>query len=188
MRPRVVKEYTSVLDVLDEPGCPLCTFLRNLQFDLIQNASAPTALLCNFHGWGIAAIRDSTSAASVLLSSLENLVPSCRASGGECWVCSRLRSRENTVLSELSSPAQQRRMGSWLQARGAFCAPHSVKVKKKASLKMAALVDLSDARKRRELIKSLGTLMSQSDRQSGEYSGLLGQVAEYLVSQRGLPV
>jgi hypothetical protein len=92
------------------------------------------------------------------------------------------------VLADLTSTEHQNRIQIWLKTRGAFCAPHAAKVKRKAPLRMAALIDESNARKRRELKKVLAMLISRSDPVLSEHSGLVGQVAEYLVSQRGLPI
>lgn len=187
MRPQAVKDYSSVLDVLDYTGCPICTFLRNSQAALLQDASDPGNALCNYHGWGIAAVRDSAGAAQVFLMFLNDLDPPSPVHSSECWICSRLRQLEVSVLAELTSSENQNKIGIWLRTRGAFCAPHALKVKKKSPLRMAALVDESSARKRRELKKVLTTLMSRSNPALIEHSGLVGQVAEYLVSQRGLP-
>jgi hypothetical protein len=188
MRPQPVKDYASVLDVLVQTGCPMCTFLRNSQAALLQDGTDSGSVLCNFHGWGVAAVRDSASAAEVLLVFLDSLDPASRLVGEECWICSRLRQEENSVLIDLTSPEHQDRIRTWLKTRGAFCAPHAAKVKRKAPLRMAALIDESNARRRRELRSVLAMLISRSNPVLSEHTGLVGQVAEYLVSQRGLPI
>jgi hypothetical protein len=175
------------MDVLDEPGCPICFYLRNAQSDLLQNTSDPGISLCNFHGWGIAAIGERTRAANIFLAALDDLAPSSQFRKEECWVCSRLRPLEDSALSELTS-SRHGRLGGWLKAGGAFCASHALKVRKKVPLRIAALIDESDARKKHELRTALVALASQSSRHSAEHCGVLGQAAEYLVSQRGLPV
>jgi hypothetical protein len=166
----------------------MCAFLRNSQAALMQDETDPGSALCNFHGWGVAAVRDSASAAEVLLPFLDSLDPASRMASAECWICSRLRQQENSVLADLTSPEHQNRIQIWLKTRGAFCAPHAAKVRRKAPLRMAALIDESNARKRRELKKVLEMLISRSNPVLSEHSGLVGQMAEYLVSQRGLPI
>jgi hypothetical protein len=187
MRAHVVTEYDSVLDVLNEPGCPICVFLRNAQADLVQNTEiSDDPWLCNFHGWSIAAVRDTGSAARILLSALDNRPVSSQLAGRECVICTQLHPLEDLALTDLRSSERQGTVHSWLKAGGAFCVIHGAKVKANAPLRLAALVDEADARKRRELKTALGLLLSKSKHHQLEHSGLLGRVAEYLVSQRGL--
>jgi hypothetical protein len=187
MRAHVVTEYDSVLAVLNEPGCPICVFLRNAQANLVQNTEiSDDPWFCNFHGWSIAAVRDTGSAARILLSALDNRTVSSQSAGGECVICAQLHPLEDIALTDLRSNDRQSVIQPWLKAGGAFCATHAAKVKVNAPLRLAALIDEADARKRRELKTALGLLLSKSKHHQVEHSGLLGRVAEYLVSQRGL--
>jgi len=45
--------YQSILQVLYEPGCPLCRLLKEYQDARLQKwPDAETHRLCNFHAWG----------------------------------------------------------------------------------------------------------------------------------------
>jgi hypothetical protein len=88
MRTHEIKEYDSVLQTLGEPGCPICTFLKNVQTRLLQ-AEAPDQIftLCNFHTWGIAAVRHAEDAAKIFLSLIDSPFDH---ENRKCSICLRL--------------------------------------------------------------------------------------------------
>lgn len=72
MRAHEVKTYESVLQLLREPGCPICAFLKNVQTKLVQEGDAADFVhLCNAHAWAVAAVREMEAAARIFLSLLE---------------------------------------------------------------------------------------------------------------------
>ena len=56
--------YQSILQVLQESGCPFCRFLKEYQTARLQNHPKESIhRLCNFHAWGLAAVQDAPAAA-----------------------------------------------------------------------------------------------------------------------------
>ena len=56
MRANKVINYTSILQVLGEPGCPFCRFMKDVQAAVLQTPGRTVVHhLCNFHTWGLAA-------------------------------------------------------------------------------------------------------------------------------------
>jgi hypothetical protein len=186
LSPRAVQKYSSVLDVLDQPGCPICTFLRNEQSGLLQGGIETPPGLCNFHAWGIAAVQDATSAARLFLASLDRLEGSSGESHGECSICSRLREQESAAIADLTASANRSTLDAWFRHSGGFCVAHSHNFRAKAPLRAISLLNQSDAAKKRELRNALISLATQSSADNADHRGILGRVAEYLVSQRGL--
>ena len=59
--------YQSILEVLQEPGCPFCRFLKEYQAARLQHHSEQDIHhLCNFHTWGLAAVQNALTAAEVI--------------------------------------------------------------------------------------------------------------------------
>ncbi len=51
--------YESILQTLNEPGCPFCRFLKEFQAARLQSPKdVAIHHVCNFHAWGLAAVRD----------------------------------------------------------------------------------------------------------------------------------
>jgi predicted dithiol-disulfide oxidoreductase (DUF899 family) len=60
--------YQSILQVLHESGCPLCSFLKEYQAARLQKRSeSETHRRCNFHAWGLAAVQDAPAAAQAFI-------------------------------------------------------------------------------------------------------------------------
>ncbi len=72
MRANKIMSYISILQVLGEPGCPFCRFLKDFQAATLQ-APGNTEIhhLCNFHTWGLAAMQRAPFAAELFLTLLE---------------------------------------------------------------------------------------------------------------------
>jgi hypothetical protein len=99
MRAHAVKDYDSVLQVLSEPGCPLCAFLKNFQSKLLQNGQiSKSMMLCNARAWALAAVGRSATAAQIFLSLVEG---SPRRGGRECSICIRLEQEKTPRSQEL---------------------------------------------------------------------------------------
>ncbi len=63
--------YQSILQVLHEPGCPFCRFLKEYQAGRLQKRlESETHRLCNFHAWGLAAVQDAPAAAQAFIGML----------------------------------------------------------------------------------------------------------------------
>src|SRR5580704_3154244 len=58
MRANKVMNYTSILQVLGESGCPFCRFMKDVQAAALQTPGRTKINhLCNFHTWGLAAMQ-----------------------------------------------------------------------------------------------------------------------------------
>lgn len=183
MRAHDVKNYDSVLQLLSEPGCPICAFLKNMQTKLVQEGDVAELIrLCNAHAWAIAAVRETETAAEVFLSLLETR--STYASH-ECSICLRLEQEEILRTQELIAALDRRSVLLWIEKQGVLCLPHGLRIRSEAPIPVQKLIDdILDSRAA-QLGAALRMLLnsSGSDTQRG---GLLGRVAEYLVAQRGI--
>ena len=69
--------YHSILPVLHQPGCPFCRLLKDFQADRLQkHAQGEMHHLCNFHIWGLAAVKDAPDAAKIFLDLVNEAAPS----------------------------------------------------------------------------------------------------------------
>ena len=76
--------YQSILEVLQEPGCPFCRFLKEYQAARLQHHSEQDIHhLCNFHTWGLAAVQNALTAAA-------GIHQSRRGAGANFQRCRRL--------------------------------------------------------------------------------------------------
>jgi hypothetical protein len=184
MRAHEIKEYDSVLQALSEPGCPICAFLKNAQAKLLQQENIEEIFqLCNAHAWGVAAVRQTETAARIFLSLLEN-----GRDGGsrECSICLLLEQEEILRTQELIANLQRRPVVEWMKKHGVLCLPHGSKLKVSAPISARALIELVLKRRTSELRTALTHLISDAAHGSPGNSGLLGKAAEYLVAQRGI--
>lgn len=186
MRPRQIKQYDSIWDAFESPGCPICEFLRNLQTQLLQAENGGDInALCNGHAWAVAAVTDTASAARVFISLLGP-----QSEGGpdlqkqECTMCARLVQEEATLLSQLTE--RQNALTKWLRTNSTLCLPHARELRKRLPLLLGGLVDSAVQRRQRELRSALQQLIASAD--AHQHSGVLGRVAELLVGQRLLPI
>ena len=68
--------YQSILEVLQEPGCPFCRFLKEFQAARLQNhPKQDIHRLCNFHTWGLAAVQNALTAAEVFINLVDEPAP-----------------------------------------------------------------------------------------------------------------
>ena len=91
--------YQSILQVLHEPGCPFCKFLKEYQAGRLQKRSeSETHRLCNFHAWGLAAVQDAPAAAQAFIGMLSE--PESIANGTQaCDVCNEVESGRGSAHS-----------------------------------------------------------------------------------------
>jgi hypothetical protein len=186
MRPhRQIAVYQSIMQVLNEPGCPFCRFLKEFQTSRLQNRTEmETYCLCNFHAWGLAAVQDAPTAAEVFIKILNN--PDSTTNGSHaCDVCSEVWAEEELRIRELVTCLHRSDVADWLRTEAILCIPHATKLRHQVPPVLAARIDAIVQNSRRQLKDELDQLRREpsSDR-SG--SGALGRVAEFLVSQRGL--
>lgn len=184
MRAHEVKEYDSVLQALGEPGCPLCALLKNALAKFLQEESTNEILqLCNAHAWGVAAVRQTETAAKIFLSLLNE---GSDYGGRECSICLRLEQEEILRIQELISNLSRRTVVDWMKKHGVLCLPHGSKLRAEAPVSAHPLIDAVLERRASGLRIALIHLISEAAHGSTGQSGILGRAAEYLVAQRGL--
>lgn len=184
MRANKIISYNSILQVLSESGCPFCRFMKNFQAALLQDpATRQVGHLCNFHAWGLAASQDAAIAAELFLGLLRERYETFI--GSPCEMCHVLQEEEDLRIREFVSCLGQKQVKEWLRSQTACCIAHGMKLKKSVPPVAAAAIEAILESHRRQLTEDLTRLL---DERGSEHSrwGLLGQAAEFLVSQRGL--
>src|SRR5450756_724459 len=68
--------YESILQVLQDSGCPFCRLLKEYQAARLQNHwKENTHRLCNFHLWGMAAVQNAPIATKVFIKLVDESLP-----------------------------------------------------------------------------------------------------------------
>lgn len=184
MRANKIIPYNSILQVLQESGCPFCRFMKNFQTALLQDpATRKVEHLCNFHAWGLAASQDASIAAELFLGLLREQYEAFISS--PCEMCHVLQEEEELRIREFVSCLGRKQVKDWLRSQAACCIAHGTKLKKSVPPVTAAAIGAIIEGHRKQLEENLTRLL---DEQGSDHSrwGLLGQAAEFLVSQRGL--
>src|ERR1700735_4231009 len=95
--------YHSILPVLHQPGCPFCRLLKDFQADRLQkHAQGEMHHLCNFHIWGLAAVKDAPDAAKIFLDLVNEAAPSS-AGAASCDICPEVAPEEDLRVREFLS-------------------------------------------------------------------------------------
>lgn len=184
MRANRVANYESILNVLDEPRCPFCRFMKNYQTALMQDPSQKSVHhLCNFHTWGLAATQRASSAARVFLELLNKRGEATDAL--PCDICVLLELEEDQRMREFLSCLHHKHVVQWLHLKSVLCLGHGLKLKHRAPPAIAATIDSIIDRYRRQLAEELSQLRDVYDPAEAKW-GTLGHAAEFLASQRGL--
>lgn len=184
MRANRVANYESILQVLGEPGCPFCRFMKNYQAALMQDPSQKSVQhLCNFHTWGLAATQRAASAARLFLTLLNK--PEEEANASPCDICVLLGLEENRRIREFISCLHHKLVVQWLRSQSVLCLGHGVKLKHGVSAATAAIIDSIVERCRMQLAEELSELQNVYEPAETKW-GALGHAAEFLASQRGL--
>jgi hypothetical protein len=95
--------YESILDVLQEPGCPFCRFLEGVSGG--TSAKSPrkdTHRLCNFHTWGLAAVQNALTAAQVFIKLVDEPAP-ISSEVTTCDICNEIVAEEDRRIREFVS-------------------------------------------------------------------------------------
>ena len=182
---RQIVLHQSIEELLHEPGCPLCRFLKDFQAIHLQGDSAREIhRLCNFHTWGVAAVQDAQAAADVFLT-LVNENGSMADQGRDCDVCRKVIDEEDRRIRELVTLLGKPDIVRWLRMEAVFCIPHAVKLRQRVPLTLTARIDAIIQKHREQLNDELLQLRNDPSPDRSGY-GALGRAAEFLVSQRGL--
>jgi hypothetical protein len=175
--------YQSILQVLQESGCPFCRLLKEYQIDRLQNHPKESIhRLCNFHTWGLAAVQDAPAAAQVFIKLVDQ--PDF-LSKAECDICREVLSEEDLRIREFVSCLSQTDVSHWLRSPAVLCIPHGEKLRRQVPPVLAARVDAIIENYRRLVAQDLQQLRDEPESDRAGW-GALGRAAEFLVSQRGL--
>ena len=184
MRPNKVANYGSILEVLDEPGCPFCRFMKNYQTALMQDPSQKSVHhLCNFHTWGLAATQRAPLAARVFLELLN--APEEQANASPCDICVLVGLEEERRIREFIGCLQHKQVMQWLHSESVLCLSHGMKLRRGVPPPTAAIIDSIVERSRKQLVEELSQLQNIFEPSEAKW-GTLGHAAEFLASQRGL--
>ncbi|MGB6112512.1 MAG: hypothetical protein WBG35_15410 [Acidobacteriaceae bacterium] len=186
MRPhKQLVTHQSILQVLQEFGCPFCRFLKEFQALRLQNhRQEEIRRLCNFHAWGLAAIQDAPAAAQVFLKMLEDTTPQASADS-ECDICKEICAEEDLRLHEFVSCLSMKVITQWFSAAPALCIPHGIKLRRQVPTIFTNQIDAIIESHRERLAQELMQLSKESELDRAGL-GSLGRTAEFLVAQRGL--
>lgn len=184
MRANKVVNYTSILQVLGETGCPFCRFMKDVQAAALQNPGGSRIdYLCNFHTWGLAAMQRAPLAADLFLRLLEK---EPHASPGlPCDICVLLWKEEDLRIREFISCLSQKIVANWLHSQPILCSIHGTKLKEGAPPVLTSTIQAIMERYREQLMEGLEKLRDDYRSETANW-GLLGHAAEFLASQRGL--
>lgn len=184
MKAHKIINYESVLQVLGEPGCPFCRFMKNYQSLLLQEPSQKEVHhLCNFHTWGLAATQRAMSAARLFLTLLEKPIDPSPAP--PCDICVLLELEDDRRIREFISCLSHKLVLQWLRTRPTLCVAHGTKLRHGAPVSISASVSAIMDNNRKALAQELNHLLDDYESADPAW-GALGHVAEFLVSQRGL--
>jgi hypothetical protein len=184
MKINKVLHYESILQVLDESGCPLYRYIKNFQTSLLQDQNVKNIHhLCNFHTWGLAASQRAALAAGLFLNPLAiqpDAVPT-----SACDICVLLQLEEDRSIREFIGCVRHRLVVQWMRSHAVLCMIHGTKLRKYASPIFASTIHTVVENYREHLIEELIHLRDEYQPETARW-GALGHAAEFLVSQRGL--
>jgi len=167
-------------------ACLLCTALKGFQSSCVQTLNHRKAqTLCNFHTWLVAKLADAGAAAEIFLRLLEHPLER-ETNKGDCDLCLWMVQHERTKIEELVQKLSQPRYEEWFRLRGELCLPHARRLVDRAPKEVRASIVLAVERQTAELKGELITLSRNAKAGMPVHPGVLGRVAEYLASKRGL--
>ena len=177
--------YQSILEVLQEPGCPFCRFLKEYQAACLQHHSEQDIhYLCNFHTWGLAAVQNALTAAQVFIKLVDDPAPISKEVTA-CDICNEIVAEEDRRIREFLSCIRRTDVSDWLRTDAILCIPHGMKLRHQVQPVVAARIDAIIEHCRRQLTQELESLRDKPEAERPGW-GSLGRAAEFLVSQRGL--
>jgi hypothetical protein len=177
--------YQSILEVLQESGCPFCRFLKEYQAARLQHHSEQEIhRLCNFHTWGLAAVQNALTAAEVFIHLVYEPTP-ISTDATDCDICKEVSAEEERRIREFVGCIHRTDVSDWLRKEAVLCVPHGMKLRRHVQPVMAARVDAIIDNYRVHLVQELEILRNTPEADRPGW-GALGRAAEFLVSQRGL--
>jgi hypothetical protein len=184
MKTNKIINYESIIQVLGEPGCPFCRFMKNHQAALLQDpAEKEIHHLCSFHTWGLAATQRAASAARLLVNLIEKQVDTSAVA--TCDICVLLEMEENRRIREFISLLSHKLIAQWLRTQPILCIPHGTKLKQGVPQATTLAINSIMDKYRGYLVSELRQLHEEYQPDAAKW-GVLGHAAEFLIAQRGL--
>lgn len=184
MRANKIINYESIVQVLGEPGCPFCRFMKNYQAALLQDpAEKELHHLCSFHTWGLAATQRAASAARLLMNLVEKQVDTSAVT--TCDICVLLEIEEDRRIREFIGLLNHKLVAQWLRTQPILCIPHGTKLKQGVPQATALAINSVMDKYRGYLVSELRRLHEEYQPDAAKW-GVLGHAAEFLIAQRGL--
>ena len=185
-----VAPHSPVTQALARGICPICTLARSLQNAMVESPHRyPAAKLCNFHAWSLAHAAPAIEAVAILGAMVEHLPagPDCDAMEvHRCDWCMALREHEDEKLAEYARELKRENFRNWVTRYGTVCLFHGRRMLDVFPSPEAAIIRRMLATNRDELQKQLAEFELRVRRGETGGGGVLGHIAEFLVSQRGL--
>ena len=191
MRPQTaLTPEAPLIQALARGVCPICTLLRAFQNGMFEAPHRyPATSLCNFHAWSLAGASPAVEAVRIFRSMLEQS-PVRQTSGAidlyPCDWCIALREQENEKLSEFSREMKRDTFRSWITEYGTVCRFHGRTLMKALPEPEAEVIRQILASNKEKLERQLAEFDVKVRRGEKGGGGILGHIAEFVVSQRGV--
>jgi hypothetical protein len=191
MRPQTaLTPEAPLIQALARGVCPICTLLRAFQNAMLEAPHRyPAASLCNFHAWSLAGASPAVEAVRIFRSMLEQspVQPTFnRAELYPCDWCVVLRGQEDEKLAEFIREMKRDKFRSWVTEYGTVCLFHGRKLIEILPEPEAEIIQQILTSNRENLEKQLAEFDIKVRRGEKGGGGVLGHIAEFVVSQRGI--
>ena len=191
MRPQTaLSPEAPVMQALARGVCPICTLLRAFQNAMIDAPHGhPADSLCNSHAWSLAGSSPAVEAVPILRSMLEAAAVRPATDVIElrpCGWCEALREHEEERLTEFRCEMKRVMFADWMRQYGTICLLHARRLIETLPGPGAEVIRQIVTNNQEELERQLAAFEVRV--QAGERGGggVLGHIAEFLVSQGGV--
>jgi hypothetical protein len=116
--------YESILQMLQEPGCPFCRFLKFQTATLHSHPEENVHRLCNSYTWGLAAVQNALAAPQVFIKLVDKRGESSKSESG-CDICGEVLAEEEPRLREFASCLRRNDVTQWLRVCGFVYPPRA---------------------------------------------------------------
>ena len=191
MKPQTaVSPEAPMIQALARGVCPICTLMRAFQNSMVESPhSNPATSLCNFHAWSLAGSSPAIEAVPIFRAMLQ--VPEIGLGNGpievhSCDWCAALREHEDEKLAEFTREMKRDNFRSWVTQYGTVCIFHGrllIKVLPEPEAEVIRQILVSNQEELERQLAEFDVRVRRGEKGGG---GVLGHIAEFLVSQRGI--
>jgi len=176
-----------VADAIAKGTCPVCNALKEFQSAMLETAKAEGAAhLCNYHAWALARSAPADVAGEIFLNVLHLWRQHTTMEGFRCDFCQRIRNEEKSRLVELAVQFGDPAIAELMQEHGAICLAHGRGLASHLPPPLQPILARVLSRTARNLDEELQAFVKNAHEGQHIGGGILGHVAEFLVSQRGI--